>query len=128
MKNLNKKGFTLIEVLIAMTILSITLIAVIKTVTAQSKNIYYLKTKSIANLIASNKLIEIELQKTWPNIGITKGNEKMADNIWYWEVNVSKTPDNNVRRLEINIKKSPTDKNFITTLIGYTGKQKVALE
>ena len=117
-----QKGFTLIEVLVAMAILAITLGAVIKTVGANARNASYLREKTIAHWVASNKLVEIELQKTWPSLGIMKGEEEMANNTWHWQIKVIETPDENVRRLEISVTASEPGEKPSASLIGYTGK------
>ncbi len=119
-----KKGFTLIEVIVAMAILSITLGAVIKAVGSHAKNIDYLRRKTIAHWVASNKLVEIDIQKMWAPLGVMSGKEEMANNVWYWKAELKKTPDENVRRIEISVKASENDKYPSATLIGYTGKNK----
>jgi general secretion pathway protein I len=57
-------GFTLIEVLIALAILSISLTAIIKSTSQNIKDTIYLQDKTIANWVAMNALNEARLGLT----------------------------------------------------------------
>jgi general secretion pathway protein I len=83
------QGFTLIEILIALMIVSIALVAIIKAQNTTTKTLNYLKTKTIANLVISNLSVENRLGKK-AKLGYASGEYPMANNIWYWQTYTTK--------------------------------------
>jgi len=114
---MNSKGFTLLEVLVALTILAITLTAVIKTSIQQVENLRYLRDKTLAHWVAMNVLTEI--QNTWPALGEQSGKAIMADREWSWTMQISKTADNELRRLDVQVRMDATEP--IAVLTGFVG-------
>ena len=92
-------GFTLLEVLVALAIVSITLAATIKVSGEFGVNAAYLKEKTLAQWIAENKAEEYRLAGTLPAIGKQQGDEEMAERVWRWRVTVSNTDDTRLRIL-----------------------------
>ncbi len=60
---MKRKSFTLIEILVALSIVSIGLIALIKAQSQQAQNISHLEQKTIANIVTSNLAFENRLKK-----------------------------------------------------------------
>ena len=98
------RGFTLLEVLVALAIITIALSAAIKT-TSEATNIsIYLKEKTFAQWVASNKVVEYRMRRDWPGVGRSNGTATMGDVEWSWVVEVKDTLDLTVRRIEISVK------------------------
>ncbi len=103
-------GFTLIEVLAAVTVLALALGAMITGASQYTANASYLRDKAIAGWVARNKLVEMHLNPGWPELGKSDGSEEMAGREWPWRMEVQKTPDDKVRRVDIYVD-SPASKN-----------------
>jgi len=113
-------GLTLIEVMVAVAILAFSLTALVK-MTGQSVNtLSYLEQKNYAQWVALNQINEIDMMKTWPRIGISRGQEKLAGISWYWELNTAKTDSKDLRRLEISVKLDRDDDNAVYQLTAFT--------
>lgn len=85
-KKTHAKGFTLIEVLIALVILAISLMAISKTVNSHIQGANYLEDKTIASWVAENTLVAFNL-----NIAPapqTIGSTLLLKKNWYWRVNI----------------------------------------
>lgn len=117
----NDHGFTLLEVLVALTILAITLGAIIKTSFVQVENARYLRDKTLAHWVALNVVTEIQVRQSWPEVGQQKGQSSMAGREWDWSVKVSKTIDDKLRRLDVQVYDRPQAKTPITSLVGFVG-------
>jgi general secretion pathway protein I len=117
-------GFTLIEVLIAVTILAIAMGAVISGMARFADNAASLRERTVALWVAHNRLTEIDLEPGWPAIGKSDGEVDMAGVEWRWFVTVSETPDPDVRRIEIRVQPRgrETDSAALSSFIGKTGR------
>jgi len=123
-KNIIKqKAFTLLEVLVALAVLTMGLGTVIKVAGGQASQLAYLKDKSIALWVANNKANEIQLQQ-WPSTGTSTGQEFMADQEWRWKLKVSNTADKDLRRLDIEVNRANEQGEPVIRFISFTGKRK----
>ncbi|MGH8442215.1 MAG: type II secretion system minor pseudopilin GspI [Nevskiaceae bacterium] len=98
------RGFTLIEVVVAVAILAVALGALISSMARYADNAAYLREKTVALWVAHNRLTEIGLEPAWPQLGASDGDVEMAGIEWRWDVTVSETPDSRVRRVDIRIR------------------------
>ena len=117
-----QKAFTLLEVLVALAVLTMGLGTVIKVAGSQASQLAYLKDKTIALWVANNKANEVQLDK-WPNTGTSTGHEFMASQEWDWKLKVSNTPDKDLRRLDIEVNRANEDGDPVVRFIAFTGKR-----
>lgn len=117
------KGFTLVEVLVALVILAVALSAMIKTASENTVNTAKLRDKYFASLVATNKINEIRAARTLPKSGTSNGNVDMARQSWHWNIKVDKTPDESLRKLTVDISAEHDQDHIIYTLTSYLGEQ-----
>ena len=114
-----QKAFTLLEVLIALAVLSIGMITLVKVSNQNTIQSLYLKDKTIAQWVAINKVNEIKLAG-WPNTGTSTGEVEMADYTWFWKLKVKNTLHKNIRQLEVEVRHESSDSEplvrFISTV------------
>lgn len=127
-------GFTLLEVLVALTVLALSLGAVIQAAGDFTINQAYLRDRSFAEWVARNQLAEAQLASNWPDTGQTKGEaefpaagaDQPARN-WRWVMQVTQTPEEDLRRLDINVYPANLDIDEETvptaSLSGFIGRQ-----
>ena len=120
----NHKGFTLIEVIVALGIIATAMAAVMMTVSANVQNATGLKERTFAHWIAMNKMNELLIQNEteWPAIKKTDGSVLMAEHEWFWEQEVEKTEVEIVRRVHIRVRVNENDEYPMTTLVGFVSK------
>lgn len=97
------RGFTLIEMVVAVAILAIAMAAILSGMARYADNAAYLRERTIALWVAHNRLTEIELAPAWPDLGKSDGDMEMAGQKWKWEAEVLKTPDEHLRRIDIRV-------------------------
>lgn len=117
----NQKAFTLLEVLVALAVLTMGLATVIKVAGSQASQLAYLKDKTIALWLANNKANEIRLDK-WPATGTSNGHESMANQEWDWKLTVSNTMDIDLRRMDVEVKRTGEDGEPVVRFIAFVGK------
>lgn len=120
------KGFTLLEVLVALTIISLSLGALISTSGSQASSAAYLKQKSIAHWVAMNEITQLQVEKTWLGKGDTKGSTEMAGAEWFWTRSVIETEDENAVQVEFRIYLDESREYSLTRLIGHLYKPEAA--
>lgn len=112
-------GFTLIEVMVALTIIAISLGALLSTSGAQAVSASYLKQKTLAHWVAMNELTQLRILKSLPDVGEKKGSTEMANHEWHWIRTTKKTEQNNTRQITYVIYADKAREKNLTSLIGY---------
>lgn len=110
-----QRGFTLLEVLVALAVLAFAMAALIKTGAENARAAAYLRDKTLAQWVAMNVIAEQQLSAAWPSKGTKRGSEEMGLHEWFWELRVAETFDEDVRRLEVAVR--ATDDKEHTPLV-----------
>ena len=117
-----QKAFTLLEVLVALAVLTLGLGTVLKVTANQVTQSAILKDKTVALWVANNKANEIQLGN-WPETGTSNGHEMMANQEWRWQLKVSNTADKDLRRLDIDVYRRNEESEPVVRFIAFTGKR-----
>ena len=112
------RGFTLIEVLVAVAVLAIAMAAIIGATARMANNASYLRDKTLATLVAHNRLARYELSSTWPAVGTDSGTVTLAGQNWKWKSKVSNTQDPSLRRVDVTVMRENSDKT-LASLSGF---------
>ncbi|ALP54305.1 hypothetical protein Tel_14770 [Candidatus Tenderia electrophaga] len=119
---MKQRGFTLLEVLIALAILAVALAAAIKGISSHVGNISYLKERSLAHWVGMNALTELRVSGRYPSAGEIKGDESMAGREFSWVIKVTEVEGGDVRRLDVRVVPENDPERPLTSLIAYIGK------
>ncbi|MDP3704488.1 MAG: GspI family T2SS minor pseudopilin variant LspI [Legionellaceae bacterium] len=113
------KGFTLIEVLLALVILAIALTALLKITGQIINNTNRIKEKSIKHWIAMQAVASIQLESVpiSSNQATTKATN-MLGQTWYWRAQLSPTAVKTMQKISITVSKSQTGP-FTDLLVAY---------
>jgi general secretion pathway protein I len=98
-------GFTLIEVLIALAILSISLTAVIKATSQNIRDTFYIQNKMIAHWVGINLINEARagLLKLPTMEQDSKQEVIMLGQHWQWEGHTSSSPNSQIKEIHIAV-------------------------
>jgi general secretion pathway protein I len=118
----SSRGFTLLEILVAVAVLSLVAAAAIKTSGNAVNNVLYLKQQTMAHWVAMNKAAELELTGQWPDANTRTGVETFADGQWPWAITGHDTPDPDMRRFEIAIWANSNEGEPLATLTVFLGR------
>ena len=113
-----QRGFTLIEVLVAVAILALALGAVIVAGSRYVDNTVYLREKTLATWIAHNVIVEAMLLNRVPDQGKKEDDEvEFAGRRWTWQTEVHSTPDPDLRRMDVSVWREEADEDDDSPLI-----------
>jgi len=114
------RGFTLIEILIALAVLALAMGAVIKATSDYTASQSYLRDRTMATWVARDVLAEFQLRKDWPSVGEQKGTREMGTREWDWLARTSQTDEAELRRLDVEVRPADNDDTEpLTTLSGF---------
>lgn len=97
------RGFTLVEVLVAVAVLALTLGTFIAGGSRYADNARYLQDRTLALWVARNRMVEYHIAEEWPDTGNEEDTESMGGREWEWHAEISESPDPAVRRIDISV-------------------------
>lgn len=117
-----QRGFTLIEVLAALIIVSLGMLGVIEAVSQTASNGSYLRDKTLAHWVAMNQLTKTRLEPQTPKVDETSDEIEMADRRWRWTMKVTQTPVESVRRIDVSVRLADgNEKSSLASVTGFYG-------
>jgi general secretion pathway protein I len=118
MKSGSARGFTLIEVLVALAIVAIALAAGLQATNALTSNALRQSTVLLAHICAENQLVSARLARALPDIGDTTVACPQANREFSVAVGVRPTPNPNFRRIDAQVYDGNTPILRLSTVIG----------
>lgn len=116
---IKSKGFTLIEILLALVILAISLTALLKATADNLHNTSRIKEKSIKHWVAMQAISAIQLRTVPVTINQpTTQTTKMLGQTWYWQARVTPTFIKSMQQINITVSASRTGP-FTDSLVGF---------
>ncbi|MFD2165439.1 type II secretion system minor pseudopilin GspI [Thalassotalea euphylliae] len=117
------RGFTLIEVMLAMAVFAIAGVALMGAAQNNFDNLSRLEQKTVANWVASNQLTAAVLDtKQWPPKNNRKGEVEMAGSKWYWQQKVERTQDSALRSVTIEVRATVDQEKPITEMTTFIAR------
>jgi len=115
------KGFTIIEVMVALAILAIGVSALVATSGASAFRAGVLRDKEIGRWVASNHLTLMQVAPTWPSTGTKNTEVEMGAITWHVRTKTQKVADPDLRRLDIEARKDKDADGYIYKVVGFVG-------
>ena len=116
------RGFTLVEVVVALAIVAIGMLAVFKTIGDTVNNVATLRDRSFAAWIADNRITELRLTGQMPSVDETAGDLEYAGRRWHWVARVSQTPVDGLRRVDVRVRReNDAPDSSLVSLAGFIG-------
>ncbi len=112
------RGFTLVEVLVALAIVAIALMAGLQASSALTLHAQRQSDMVLAQLCAENELVRIRLQKLMPDVGDSKLNCEQAGRSLSVALAVRATPNPNFRRVDARVLDGDVPIWRLTTVVG----------
>jgi general secretion pathway protein I len=119
------RGFTLVEILIALLVLAIALAATARALGAAIDTTGALRERTLARWVAEDRLTEVELRREWPALDTKEGDTEMGGRTFHWRQQGGPTPVARMRRVEVSVFAPGADTPLahLTGFVEQTGPQ-----
>ena len=117
----HEHGFTLLEVLIALMVISISLVAIAGEMINMLNAANTMQERTYASWIAHNKVTEMRLENVVPEVSTSNGELFYANREWAWRAAVSETGVENLFRVDVTIS-YPGGEPIMRPITGFIGE------
>ncbi len=122
-----ERGFTLLEVMVALTIVAVALSAMISASGNFTSGTTHLRDRTFARWVAANRLAEMRAMREWPDLGKSEGEATLASQTWFWRVTTQEVQDEALRQIEIQVRLKEDAKSALFTLTSFVGNPEFQL-
>ena len=113
------KGFTLVEVLVALAIVAIALMAALRAAGQGTNAAGELRSRMLAGWVAEDRLAEHRARGDWLALGITRGTQGEGGVEFAWREEVIATPNPAFRRIDVFVSASADESRALARLTGF---------
>ncbi len=111
-------GFTLVEVLVALAVVSLVLVALLGSMQAVVASATMINDRILASWIASDRVTEIRLGTEYPEVGTSSGETTMADLEWFYDVAIVATESDDIRQIIVKVATVAEPEAFLAVASG----------
>ena len=113
------RGFTLLEMLVALTVLAIALLAALRASSMGVQNTVEIRNRLLAGWVAQNRLAEHLARRDWLPVGVVRGDDNQGGVRFGWEEKIVGTPNFQFRRIEIRVATVQEPDLTLSSLTGF---------
>ncbi len=113
-----RRGFTLIEILVALAIVAIALAAGLQATSALTRNALRQSSVLLAHVCAENELVKARLARVMPDIGESSASCEQAGRVFAVNVSVLPTPNPSFRRVDAQVFDDNAPVLRLSTVVG----------
>ncbi len=122
------RGFTLVEVLVALVIVTLGMAALMSSLSSAADGAAYMRDKTFAQWVALDQIALARLQAQAPSVGDKTGEMELANRKWTWKQTVTNTDAPGIARIDVSVRPSDVpppngdkDAGWFVTVSGIRG-------
>jgi general secretion pathway protein I len=113
------RGFTLLEVLVALSVLAIAMAAVARAASTSIGHVEAMRARTLADWVAQNRLALHTARSDWLAVGKQNGEEVQAGRRFLWREEVIATPNPTMRRIVVSVSAATEPDQVLRQMSGY---------
>lgn len=114
MRSESARGFTLLEVLVALAVLALAMAALVRTASQETRSLADERERTLAQWVAANAIAETRLATPLPSSGERSGEVEMGGRRWRWDLRISMATDDGIRRLDVVVRPAQSSEPLLT--------------
>ena len=120
------RGFTLIEVMVALVIVALGLSALISTTVRVIGDSYTYRERALALYVGLNVITEMRLGDELPDLRETEEEIEFANTDWLYTARVVETELETLRRVEVDVALAETPDVIVRSVLGFVGNPRTS--
>jgi general secretion pathway protein I len=116
-----RRGFTLVEILVALAIIAVALGAGLRALAQATDGAAALKQRTLALWVAQNRVAAASLEAPWPSPGQRNGRAQQAGTAFVYTETISTTPNRAFRKIEVIVAAPDAPDYALARLTGFIG-------
>ena len=122
MRNAETRGFTLLEVLVALAIFAVSALVLLQQSGRSARQLYTLESRTLADWIAENELARLRLQANLPATGEKRSEIRFGSRDWILLTDVESTTRDDLRRVSVRVFEPTNADQHVFELTGFVGR------
>lgn len=112
-------GFTLLEVIVALAVVSLGIIAAFNLIVQISTGSIHMKERTFGSWVANNEITRIRLSGEFPDVSEFDGDVEFAGREYRWRANVSETGVDQLRRVDLEVAYAEDPDVVVASSVGF---------
>ena len=118
-RHVRSAGFTLLEVVVALAVVTLGIIAAFNLVVQISSGALHMKERTLAGWIASNEIARLRVGGEFPDVSQFDGDVEFAGSEYRWRATVSETGVEDLRRIDVDVSYADSSDRVIGRSTGF---------
>jgi general secretion pathway protein I len=114
-----QRGFTLLEVLVALVIVGLGMMAVFDQLNQMLSGAARLRDMTLAAWIAEDRITELQVNGEYPDVGERSDDVEMARAEWAYRIKITGIPDSDFRRVDVQVSFADSPNDILAEIAGF---------